>query len=69
MLLVILLFICSCAFIRAATMNAATKASFLDAHKHGLTGLAWKAARVGERLSPWVALSCVAMAVHVLFLR
>ena len=35
----------------------------------GLKGLAWKFARVGERLSPWVALACLLMAVHVLFIK
>ena len=69
LLTVLLLFICTCAYLRAATVNSQTKRSFLDEHKHGLTGFAWKAARVGERLSPWVAVACVVMAVHVLFFR
>ena len=30
-------------------------------------GMFWKAARIGERLSPWVSISCVAMAISVLF--
>lgn len=30
---------------------------------------AWKLARVGERLSPWVSLGCVAMAVYALLLK
>jgi hypothetical protein len=51
--------------------DAATGAptSFLDAHRHGVRGVAWKLARIGERLSPWVAASCVAMAIHLLFIR
>ena len=32
----------------------------------GVMAIWWKAARVGERLSPYVALACVAMAVHTL---
>jgi hypothetical protein len=27
--------------------------------------LFWKAARVGERLSPWVAASCLVMGAHM----
>ena len=57
------------AYVRAASYNATTKRSFLDDHKRGVLGIAWKFARVGERLSPWVALACVAMAVHTLFMR
>ena len=30
-------------------------------------GLFWKFARVGERLSPWVALACLGMAFSILF--
>ena len=69
MLLVLLLFICTCAYVRSATMNSQSHASFLDQHKHGVFGLAWKAARIGERLSPWVAASCLVMAVYVLVFR
>lgn len=69
MLLILVLFICTCAYVRAVTMNRQTRTSFLDSHKHGVTGLAWKAARVGERLSPWVAAACVAMAIHVLIFQ
>ena len=32
-----------------------------------LLGIFWKAARIGERLSPWVSGCCVAMAISVLF--
>jgi hypothetical protein len=69
LLTVILLLICSAAFVRSATLNAQTGQSFLDEYKKGFTGIVWKAARIGERLSPWVAVCCVIMAVHVLFLR
>ena len=31
-------------------------------------GLFWKFARVGERLSPWVAVACFCMAFSVVFL-
>lgn len=36
--------------------------------KHeGLGGLCWKASRIGERKSPYVAGALVLMAVHTLF--
>lgn len=35
----------------------------------GLRGLCWKASRIGERLSPYVAGICVVMAFHILFIR
>lgn len=34
---------------------------------NGVEGLAWKASRVGERLSPYVAAACLIMAGHALF--
>jgi hypothetical protein len=43
--------------------------SFLDHARHGASSLAWKAARVGERLSPYVAVSCVLMAVYTLLIK
>lgn len=69
LLIVLLLLICTSAFVRAATMSTQTKSSFLDGFKHGAIGLPWKAARIGERLSPWVAGSCVLAAVYVLFIK
>ena len=41
--------------------------SWLDSHKVGFRGLLWKCARIGERLSPWVSLSLLAMGIHILF--
>jgi len=50
-----------------------TKSSpVVDGHaqKHdGFRGIAWKAARVGERLSPYVGAACVIMAFHILFIK
>ncbi|PAV87652.1 hypothetical protein WR25_15415 [Diploscapter pachys] len=60
---VILLLICTCAYFRAFAPK------IIDRYKEGLLGVFWKCARVGERLSPWVALSCFAMAFVVLFLK
>ncbi|CAL2040874.1 unnamed protein product [Caenorhabditis brenneri] len=59
---VILLLICTCAYIRAFAPR------IIDRNKEGLLGVFWKCARIGERLSPWVAVSCFCMAFVVLFL-
>ncbi|KNC56151.1 protein kish-A [Thecamonas trahens ATCC 50062] len=61
LLFVVLLFICTCAYIRAY------RPQLIDANKTGVFGMAFKAARIGERLSPWVSLSCIAMAGYILF--
>lgn len=61
LLLVILLLICSCTYIRAIFP------SLLDANKAGFLGLFWKAARIGERLSPFISLWCIVMAVRIFF--
>ncbi|TGZ66138.1 hypothetical protein CRM22_005492 [Opisthorchis felineus] len=61
LLSVILLLICTCAYVRHFSP------ALLDSHKHGFLGLFWKCARIGERKSPYVALSCVIMAIAVLF--
>jgi hypothetical protein len=76
LLTVILLLICTFAYLRAQTANwvqdpakppgTMMESSRLDSYKHGMLGTAWKFARIGERASPWVAVSCVCMAVHLL---
>ncbi|KAL2712219.1 protein kish-A, partial [Vespula squamosa] len=60
---VILLLICTCTYIRSIAP------SFLDNRlgKVGFLGLFWKSARIGERKSPYVALSCLFMAFSILF--
>ncbi|KAH7367311.1 hypothetical protein B0T11DRAFT_221777, partial [Plectosphaerella cucumerina] len=40
--------------------------SIMDRHKDGFMGIFWKCARIGERLSPYVSLFCVFMAVRLL---
>ncbi|XP_021894823.1 protein kish [Carica papaya] len=35
--------------------------------KTGFRGFFWKAARIGERLSPWVAVGCFTMGVSIIF--
>eukprot|EP00871_Galdieria_phlegrea_P000953 jgi/Galph1/1859/GphlegSOOS_G530.1 len=69
LLVVILLVICTCAYIRSLYP------SLLDRNKEGITfervnsflGLFWKASRIGERLSPYVSACCVLMALSLLF--
>lgn len=36
-------------------------------NKNRFRGLFWKAARIGERLSPWVSIACIAMGLSILF--
>ena len=62
LLTVIVLLICTCAYIRSFWP------SILDRNKVGVLGTFWKLARIGERLSPWVATCCVGMALHCLFI-
>ncbi|KAI9594346.1 DUF1242-domain-containing protein, partial [Syncephalis fuscata] len=62
LLFVILLVICTSTYLRAQTP------ALIDRNKQGFLGLFWKAARIGKllRLSFYVALSCVAMAISVI---
>ncbi|OZJ05684.1 Protein kish-A [Bifiguratus adelaidae] len=60
LLLVIILLICTCTYIKAQVP------SLLDKNKTGVLGLFWKLARIGERLSPYVSLACIAMAVSMM---
>ncbi|XP_026722304.1 protein kish-A [Athene cunicularia] len=63
LLTVILLLICTCAYIRSLAPR------LLDKNKTGLLGVFWKCARIGERKSPCVAVCCVMMAFNILFLQ
>ncbi|XP_076218049.1 protein kish-A isoform X1 [Aptenodytes patagonicus] len=63
LLTVILLLICTCAYIRSLAP------SLLDKNKTGLLGIFWKCARIGERKSPYVAVCCVVMAFSILFVQ
>ncbi|KQK80609.1 hypothetical protein AAES_91504 [Amazona aestiva] len=63
LLTVILLLICTCAYIRSLAP------SLLDKNKTGLLGIFWKCARIGERKSPYVAVCCVVMAFTILFVQ
>ncbi|KAG9353572.1 hypothetical protein JZ751_011691 [Albula glossodonta] len=61
LLSVILLLICTCAYVRALAP------SLLDKNKTGFLGIFWKCARIGERKSPYVACCCIIMALTILF--
>ncbi|KAL1411064.1 hypothetical protein Q8F55_002011 [Vanrija albida] len=56
LLLVLLLLICTCTYVRGVAPG------LVDRNKEGFLGLFWKCARIGERLSPYVSLSCIIMA-------
>jgi hypothetical protein len=71
LLLVILLLICTCTYMHAQIP------AVMDRNKHGystrldrlmnrMLGIFWKFARIGERLSPYVSICCILMAVQYL---
>ncbi|KIM52741.1 hypothetical protein SCLCIDRAFT_1223482 [Scleroderma citrinum Foug A] len=60
LLRVILLMICTCTYVRAVAPR------LIDRNKQGFLGLFFMSARIGERLSPYVAMACVAMAATML---
>jgi hypothetical protein len=63
LLTVVLLLICTCAYVRSMWP------AIIDKNQTGISGTLWKMARIGERMSPYVAACCVAMAANVLFLQ
>ncbi|KAJ1663596.1 hypothetical protein EV178_004860 [Coemansia sp. RSA 1646] len=60
LMLVILLTICTCTYLRAQAP------ALIDRNKTGVMGLFWKSARIGERLSPYVAIACIVMAFQLI---
>ncbi|KAK2781420.1 hypothetical protein FQN52_001612 [Onygenales sp. PD_12] len=62
LLLVILLIICT------STYAHSIMPGIMDRNRNGFFGIFWKCARVGERLSPYVSLCCLAMAVSGFFI-
>ncbi|KAL7720117.1 Protein kish [Entamoeba marina] len=66
MMVVIILFICTCTYLR---LNIGIIRNFMDKRKDGVPGLLWKAARLGERASAWVSLSCIILGVAMLVWR
>ncbi|KAI5123024.1 hypothetical protein M0805_007645 [Coniferiporia weirii] len=61
LLFVILLLICSCTYVRSVMP------ALIDRNKQGFLGVFWMFSRIGERLSPYMALACVAMAVSLIY--
>ncbi|KAL4319404.1 hypothetical protein GQ457_18G022520 [Hibiscus cannabinus] len=59
-LTVVLLGICPCTFVKMQFPP-------LFELRTGFRGFFWKAARIGERLSPWVAVGCFTMGVSIIF--
>ncbi|EWZ48006.1 hypothetical protein FOCG_06668 [Fusarium oxysporum f. sp. radicis-lycopersici 26381] len=60
LLLVLLLLICTSAYVHHFTPG------IMDRNKNGFMGIFWKCARIGERLSPYISICCVLMAVSIL---
>lgn len=81
LLTVILLIICTTTYLKvsyptiydssivAPTEGEQTFGASKVVPRHGLLGIAWKASRIGERLSPYIGAFCIIMAVHVLFIK
>lgn len=69
LLVVLLLFICSATYARSLRKNIFASSGDARGQHSGFNGIAWKAARVGERLSPYVAGSCVIGALFILFIK
>ncbi|KAJ5562210.1 hypothetical protein N7461_000971 [Penicillium sp. DV-2018c] len=69
LLLVILLIICTSSYahsIMPGIMDRNQNGWVLTLGCDAVFGIFWKCARVGERLSPYVSICCVLMAVSVL---
>ncbi|CAG7949643.1 unnamed protein product [Penicillium salamii] len=57
LLLVLLLIICTSSYAHSIMPG------IMDRNQNGMFGIFWKCARIGERLSPYVSICCVLMAV------
>ena len=71
LIVVILLFICVTTFTRSLypkVFDGKVKENATIEHS-GLLGLCWKASRIGERLSPYIATACIFMAIQILFFK
>lgn len=80
LLVVLLLFICSSTYIKSLYPTIFDSAPSIPSENEGLTpshqvehkglkGFCWKASRIGERLSPYISIFCIIMAVQVLFFK
>ncbi|KAF8430143.1 hypothetical protein EV426DRAFT_526573, partial [Tirmania nivea] len=63
LLLVILLMICTSTYIRSVFPGIIDRNKEGYATTHVIPAFVWKAARIGERLSPYVSICCFIMAV------
>mmetsp|Transcript_6159 Transcript_6159/g.12906 ORF Transcript_6159/g.12906 Transcript_6159/m.12906 type:complete len:81 (+) Transcript_6159:211-453(+) len=71
LLTVLLLLICSCAYIREmrpTIFDPIVEPGNIVKHS-GFLGMLWKLSRIGERLSPYVSVCCAMMALHIIFLQ
>mmetsp|Transcript_1737 Transcript_1737/g.2971 ORF Transcript_1737/g.2971 Transcript_1737/m.2971 type:complete len:82 (+) Transcript_1737:127-372(+) len=70
LLTVLLLLICTCAYVRemrpAIFDNAEEPDPGRPLKRSGMRGFLWKLSRIGERLSPFVGASCACMAIYTL---
>jgi hypothetical protein len=57
MIIVVLFIICTASYIRAIWP------SFVESHKKGFRGILRSAAVIGDRLSPFVSVACIGMAI------
>mmetsp|Transcript_34341 Transcript_34341/g.79422 ORF Transcript_34341/g.79422 Transcript_34341/m.79422 type:complete len:103 (-) Transcript_34341:94-402(-) len=71
LLTVLLLLICSCAYIREMrpTIFDNVVVPGEPIRHTGIYGMLWKLSRIGERLSPYVSACCMVMALHILFIK
>mmetsp|Transcript_19898 Transcript_19898/g.37729 ORF Transcript_19898/g.37729 Transcript_19898/m.37729 type:complete len:89 (-) Transcript_19898:204-470(-) len=79
LLTVLLLLICTCAYIREmrpTIFDPAPPTAQQDGQpppglpkREGISGFLWKLSRIGERLSPYVGAGCVIMALHILLFK
>jgi hypothetical protein len=74
LLTVLLLLICTCAYLRDMRPTIFDAGMVQESgqpliKRPGISGFCWKMSRIGERLSPFVAIGCVLMALNVLFFR
>ncbi|CCG23178.1 hypothetical protein CORT_0D03350 [Candida orthopsilosis Co 90-125] len=60
LLQVLLLLICTCTYVHSVAP------ALLDNRKTGILSVFYKFARIGERLSPYVAIGCFIMAFNTL---
>lgn len=72
LLVVILLTVCTCAYLHEHTKLAYDWLERYNPAKNerpGVVGMLWKFARIGERKSAYVAGACLVMAFHLVFLK